>query len=226
VKNPIAFIAGILALGSAIAGCSGGSASSKPPYLTLTSSTTSIGVGLSTPVSLKAEVDEDAAGEACLYKASAGSFSLGEALTSSQSTVDSDGKAIAQWFPPTEPGIVKIRAMVKTVAGEIELTISPVASITISGLPDYVLPASSTLFTINVPMDWANKALEVCAPLAILDAAGPVSGNLDKASRIEPIADQLGKASVILIAPSSAQQIPVTVSLFGTSASKLVSVSP
>lgn len=199
-------------------------ASDSNVFMTLNVSQPQIGVGLDTPIILTASVTKDAVGETCTFEASFGSFSTIQPSLTSTEPVDLNGQATVLWYAPEIPGMIRFSSEIQTVQAHAEIEVIPVPQIEIIDLPDSVKIGETVLFQIQVPTEWAGKAVEVSAPQSILKAAGPVLEDLHTGNRILPLTDSNGLANVLFTAPGTPMQVILTASMFGTIESLLVQI--
>lgn len=195
---------------------------------------TTIGVGLdNAPLALTATAMDTVAdtaltslaGSAATFTGSAGAFGSAGGARSLSVTLDAQGRARANWFPPDQPGNVAIRAAVGVVETELMLVVSPVTGLAINGLAGALPTDTTVLLEVTVDPTWAGSAVEVVAPQAILRATGPVVDGRDIGTRIMPILDAAGTTAVLLETPSGSVTITVTASLFGTIVTEVVVVN-
>jgi hypothetical protein len=184
----------------------------------------SVGVGLHLPVRLFARVTKDATGSECDFAATGGSFNPASAQAKTTATVDVNGRAAVIWFPPAVSGRVAFTAKVGAVTGDTSLVVTPVPDIVLVGLPDTIATGETAQASVQVPPIWSGSAIEVRAPQGLLKTLGPVDDDLDVGTKILPLLDATGHAGFLVTAPSTAGQLLVTASLFGTVRSKTVEV--
>ena len=181
-------------------------------------------VGLTTPLAFTASVTKDAEGGQCTFTATAGSFDPTTLQLSLDTTVDVNGRASVDWYAPGDVGQVRLTATIETVRRTVLINVSPVPEVVIEGLPNSMPPDTRVLFSVHVPADWSNMALEVRTVGATLQATGPTEDNNDRGTRILPLTDRDGLVLVLFTAPDEPMDVPVTASLFGTRNTVMVRV--
>jgi hypothetical protein len=200
--------------------------------VTLDVSEQTIGVGLEAPIILTVTVVPEGAvaGEEVRFKATGGTFNTAAsnpAVLEGNEAININGQATAVWFAPRTPGTVRFSISILNRTAEARIEVTPVPpEIVFVDLPDSLSVGQTTLFQVRIPSAWAGKAVEIQAPQASLQAAGPVADNLQEGTRILPLTDETGAADVLLLTPDSPQQMILTASLFGTIQREFVEVKP
>ncbi len=184
-----------------------------------------VGVGVRGPLGILAIMTRDAAGTSTTFSASDGSFVGGPPRRDTSATVDLNGRVRVLWYPPATTGNVRFIASNGAVRAETTVTVTPVPPVTLTGLT-----ATATVnqrFTVSIQADarWANATIEVVAPLAQLQAAGPVADAVVSGTRIRPVLDANGAATILVQMPAAAATVTVTVALFGTLTTTTVTVN-
>ncbi|MFL5495716.1 MAG: hypothetical protein ACJ8DC_15130 [Gemmatimonadales bacterium] len=184
-----------------------------------------VAVGARQAVLITARVTRDASGQMCSFAAGSGSFAAAELKPSQSAAIDGNGQAFVAWYPPDQPGPADLSAQVGEVTGRTVITVSAVPDIVLANLPDTVAAGQAVPVTLEVGDAWAGAGVEVRVSTGTLAALGPVQNEQDQGTRVVPLLDGTGRATVLLTAPGSPGQVIVTASLFGTTRSRTVNVS-
>lgn len=206
-----------------ICGCS--EFDSLEPYISVSSSDTTVNVGSLNPITVTINVHKDAKGDECGFNTTHGVFTQTN-TNEAKTVVDVYGNATVSWLPPSNVVDARITAMVGEVYIAHDITVAAVPPLVITYLPDTLTVNSSVLLSVSTSNEWGGHFMDLIAPNMILTATTPVKDETKSStgSQIAPQIDQNGLLQVYLKAPENAGTYLFSASLYGTIVRKSIVV--